>query len=95
MPLKEVIGFYRGTVDEDAVLAASDAGPEAVRRNQRCYAHLYLGLFYEATGSLEKAQEQMVLSAVNYSMDHYMGKVAQMHVQLRGWDASQAQEKAE
>jgi lipoprotein NlpI len=49
----------------------------------------------QATGSLEKAQEQMVLSAVNYSMDHYMGKVAQMHVQLRGWDVSQAQEKAE
>ena len=95
VPLKEVIGFYRGTVDEDAVLAAADVGPEAVRRNQRCYAHLYLGLFYEATGSLEKAQEQMVLSAVNYSMDHYMGKVAQMHVQLRGWDVSQAQEKAE
>jgi hypothetical protein len=27
-----------------------------------------------------------VLAAGRYSMDHFMGKVAQLHAQLRGWD---------
>jgi lipoprotein NlpI len=27
----------------------------------------------------------MVKAAVDYQMDHYMGKTAQVHVKLRGW----------
>jgi lipoprotein NlpI len=27
----------------------------------------------------------MLKAATDYKMDHYMGKVAQVHVKLRGW----------
>jgi lipoprotein NlpI len=27
----------------------------------------------------------MLKSATDYKMDHYMGKVSQVHVKLRGW----------
>ena len=54
-------------------------------RDQLCYAHLYLGLFYEATGDAALARKHMRLAAVDFRMDHYMGKVAQVHVKLRGW----------
>ncbi|MFM7076011.1 MAG: hypothetical protein ACKO3G_08100, partial [Planctomycetaceae bacterium] len=50
VPMKEVLDLYRGEGSEEAVLAAADAGPESARRNQRCYAHLYLGLLAEAEG---------------------------------------------
>ena len=50
VPMKEVLDLYRGTGSEEKVLAAADAGPESARRNQRCYAHLYLGLLAEAEG---------------------------------------------
>lgn len=54
-------------------------------RNQRCYAGLYLGLYHEVMGETAKAEQAMVEAAGKYRMDHYMGKVAQVHCQLRGW----------
>ncbi|MDB6069844.1 MAG: nlpI [Verrucomicrobiales bacterium] len=54
-------------------------------RNQRCYSGLYLGLYHEVMGDAAKAEKAMVEAAGKYRMDHYMGKVAQVHCQLRGW----------
>lgn len=87
VPMKEVHELFAGKGSEEAVLkaaSASDVGEEA-RRNHLCYAHLYLGLYYEALGEKEKAKTHMVKSATEYQMDHYMGKVSQVHVKLRGW----------
>jgi len=67
------------------MLAAAEAGDEAGKRNRLCYAHLYLGLFAEATGDADAAKEHISLAAGRYSMDHYMGRVAQVHAQLRQW----------
>ena len=86
VPLTEVLAFYKNSLDEQAVLAAADRGTQAAQRNQRCYAHLYLGLYYEATGAIDRAREHMLLAATKYSMPHFMGQVAQMHVKLRGWN---------
>ena len=86
VPLTEVLAFYKNSLDEQAVLAAADRGTQAAQRNQRCYAHLYLGLYYEATGAIARAREHMLLAATKYSMAHFMGQVAQMHVKLRGWN---------
>jgi len=47
-----------------------------------CYAHLYLGLYYEALGDDQKAKKHLKLSAIDYRMDHYMGMVAQLHHRL-------------
>lgn len=89
VPMREIIAYYRGEGDAAAVLAAAEAGDERSQRNQLCYAHLYLGLFAEATGDAEAAEEHITLAAGRYSMDHYMGRVAQVHATLRGWEPAE------
>lgn len=87
VPMKQVHDLFAGKGSEEAVLkaaSAGDAGDEA-RRNHLCYAHLYLGLYYEALGEKDRAKAHMVKSATDYKMDHYMGKVSQVHVKVRGW----------
>ena len=89
VPMREIIAYYRGEGDAAAVLAAAEAGDEGSRRNQLCYAHLYLGLFAEATGDAEAAKRHIALAAGRYKMDHYMGHVAQVHATLRGWEPAE------
>ena len=87
VPMKEVLELYRGEGSEEEVLAAADSGPDSARRNQRCYAHLYLGLLAEAQGDEAAAARHMALAAGRYRMDHFMGKIAVLHCTLRGWQA--------
>lgn len=87
VPMQEIIAYYRGDGSPDEILAAAEAGDEAGKRNRLCYAHLYLGLFAEATGDTAAARQHITLAAGRYSMDHYMGRVAQVHAQLRKWPA--------
>ncbi|WP_051945581.1 hypothetical protein [Verrucomicrobium sp. BvORR106] len=87
VPMKQVHDLFAGKGSEEEVLKAAakgEKGSEALR-NQLCYAHLYLGLYEEALGNVDKAKAHMVKAATEYKMDHYMGKVAQVHVKLRGW----------
>ncbi len=85
IPMKEIHALFAGTGNESAVIAAAKSGkPSADNlRNQLCYAHLYLGLYFEALGKKEKSAKHIRLAAVDYKMDHYMGKVAQVHAKLR------------
>jgi len=85
VPMREILELFAGRGTPEAVLAAADAGPEPALRNQRCYAHLYLGLYAEACGRDDDAKRHMRLAAGPYSMDHFMGRIAQLHVRLRGW----------
>lgn len=86
VPMKEVHDLFAGKGSVEAVMKAAEAGDESERRNQLCYAHLYLGLYFEAIGDTAKAKDHMLKAAVDYKMDHYMGKSAQVHVKLRGWE---------
>ena len=86
VPMSEVHQLFAGTGSADDVLKAAEAGSGADHRNHLCYAHLYLGLYFEAIGDNEKAKHHMLLAANDYSMDHYMGKTAQVHVKVRGWN---------
>jgi lipoprotein NlpI len=88
VPMKEVFALFAGTGPEEAVLRAADApaASEAELRNHRCYAHLYLGLHHEALGHTGLAKSHLLKAARDHRMDHYMGRVAQVHVVLRGWD---------
>ncbi len=86
VPMKEVHELFVGTGTTEAILKAAEAGEGEDRRNQLCYAHLYLGLYFEALGDQAKAKEHMLKAARDYAMDHYMGKCAQVHVQIRQWD---------
>ena len=86
IPMKEVHELFAGKGSEEAVLKAAEAGEGENLRNHRCYAHLYLGLYFEATGDDVKAKAHMLKAAKDFAMDHYMGRVAQVHVKLRGWE---------
>lgn len=86
VPMKEVHQLFAGKGSEEAVLKAAEAGDESRKRNQLCYAHLYLGLYYEALKDTAKAKEHMLKAARDYSMDHYMGETAKVHLKVRGWD---------
>lgn len=90
VPMKEILELFAGRGDEAAVLAAAEQGPEQGRRNQRCYAHLYLGLHAEARGDAAAARRHIEAAAGPYRMDHYMGRVAVVHAQLRGWTVGAA-----
>jgi lipoprotein NlpI len=86
VPMKEILELFSGRGNQAAVLQAAGQGEGEVRKNQLCYAHLYLGLFHEAAGNAEKAREHITQAAGPYRMDHSMGKVAVMHAKLRGWE---------
>ncbi len=86
IPMKQVHELFAGKGSEEAVLKAAEEGDGERLRNHRCYAHLYLGLYFEATGDDVKAKAHMLKAAKDYSMDHYMGRVAQVHVKIRGWE---------
>ena len=85
VPMKEILAVFSGHGDEEAVLRAAERGEGEARRNQLCYAHLYLGLFHEAAGNAEQAREHITQAAGPFRMDHFMGKVAVLHATLRGW----------
>lgn len=86
VPMKEVHQLFAGKGSVEAVLKAAEAGEGPEKRNHLCYAHLYLGLYFEAMKDTAKAKEHMLKSANDYSMDHYMGETARVHVKVRGWD---------
>ena len=88
VPMREVLELFAGRAEPAAVLAAAEAGPKEARRNQRCFAHLYLGLYFEAIGDEDRAKPHMLEAAGPFAMDHYMGRVAQLHCQLRGWSVT-------
>jgi lipoprotein NlpI len=94
VPMKEVHLLFAGKGTEADIMKVASASEDLdARRNHLCYAHLYLGLYHEALGNKDKAKEHMLKSAVDYKMDHYMGKCAQVHVKLRGWDTKPPQAK--
>jgi lipoprotein NlpI len=85
VPMKQVHELFAGKATVEDVLKAAESGEGEDLKNHRCYAHLYLGLYFEALGDEVKAKEHMVKAAKDYPMDHYMGKCAQVHAKLRGW----------
>lgn len=85
VPMKQVHELFAGKGSVEDVLKAAELGEGEALKNQRCYAHLYLGLYFEALGDEAKAKEHMLKAAKDFQMDHYMGKCAQVHVKVRGW----------
>jgi lipoprotein NlpI len=85
VPMREILGLYRGEGTAAAVLAAAVQGADRDRRNQLCYAHLYLGLYAEVSGDETSARDHILKAAGPFAMDHYMGRVAKLHARLRGW----------
>jgi lipoprotein NlpI len=83
VPLMEAYDLFLGKCQPADVLAAAEAGdvPAALRKQQLFYAHLYLGLYYDALSDKRKALEHLSLAAGKYRLG-YMGDVAHVHAEL-------------
>jgi lipoprotein NlpI len=82
VPMMEVYSLYRGQATSEDVLRAARAGnPSPTALNERLfYAHLYLGLYYEAAGDVARAREHLATAAERHKIGHYMWNVADVHV---------------
>ena len=79
VPMKEVHALFAGkATPEDVVAAAQQAKGE----DPLFYAHLYLGLYFEAMGDRAKAKEHISKAARDFKAPHYMGDVARVHARL-------------
>lgn len=79
-PMMEVYALFAGKATPEDVLKSAKAGdPGQERLNaQLFYAHLYLGLFWDAQGNAKKALEHLE-EAVEHRIGHYMWDVARVH----------------
>ncbi|MFV1995387.1 MAG: hypothetical protein ACC661_08110 [Verrucomicrobiales bacterium] len=82
VPMAEIHALFKGTGTEQEVLDAAAAARNDPK-NSLCYAHLYLGLYYEALGKAELSLDHIRMAVVDYPQAHYMGKVARVHLKLR------------
>jgi lipoprotein NlpI len=79
VPMKEIHALFagKGTVEGVLDTARSGRGEEPL-----FYAHLYLGLYFEALGDREKAREHIFKAAREFKAEHYMGDVARVHARV-------------
>lgn len=76
VPMKEIFALFAGKGKPEEVLSMARS------RDEIFYAHLYLGLYYEAHGKTAKAREHIDKAANEFYMNHYMGDVARVHAKL-------------
>jgi lipoprotein NlpI len=86
VPMMQIYALFGGKGTVAGVLEAAEAGnPSAEALNQRLmYAHLYLGLYYEATGDAAAARRHILEAAKHKVEDHYMWDVARVHAERLG-----------
>ncbi len=79
LPMRQIDDMFRGTASPFSVLTAAGQVPSA-----QFYAYLYLGLYYEAIGDVDRAHEHMEIAAgARYkSVGGYTNAVARMHLEL-------------
>jgi len=84
VPMAQIHALFAGRGKSEDVLTAAQAGnPSAARlKDQLFYAHLYLGLYYEAARDDAKTREHIFKAAGEFAAPHYMGDVARVHARL-------------
>jgi lipoprotein NlpI len=77
VPMREIYEMFRGTRRPEDVLAVAGTQPSA-----QFYAHLYLGLYYEALNNKALALEHITTAAADRftSAGGYMHTVAKVHL---------------
>jgi lipoprotein NlpI len=95
VPMMQVHALFAGKLKPEDVLqaAAASNAPPARLNHQLFYAHLYLGLYFEALGDDQKAREHITQAAGPYQTGDYMGDVARVHLELR-WPKEKSSGKA-
>ena len=81
IPMKQIHDLFAGkATPEDVMSAATAGGPAPAQlRYQTFYAHLYLGLYFEATGDAARAKEEILAALPLADPADYMGTVAKVH----------------
>ena len=83
IPMMTIYALLREKAEvEDVLAAARRAGGSEARRNAALfYAHLYVGLYYEALANRDAAQFHITKAAREFRFEHYMGDVARVHAE--------------
>jgi lipoprotein NlpI len=88
VPMAQVHELFAGKAKvEDVLQAAGTDSPPAQRNAQLFYAHLYVGLYYEALGDSIHSREYIEKAVGKSRTDDYMGDVARVHLLLRKREA--------
>jgi lipoprotein NlpI len=76
VPMRQVYEMFRGTLTPEQVLSAAGSQPDA-----QFYAHLYVGLYFEAMGMKDRALEHITIAAADRFERYggYMHMVARVH----------------
>ncbi len=83
VPMAQVHLLFAGKVLPQDVLAAAQAAPQNTRAGEPLfYAHLYLGLYFEALGDEKRAREHIFKAATQAKTNGYMGDVARVHAEM-------------
>ena len=84
VPMREIYRLFAGELSPDAVLAAAEESPKDDKDlNARLfYAHLYIGLYYEAVGDAKEAAKHLIIAARDHKITHFMWDVARVHARL-------------
>jgi lipoprotein NlpI len=82
VPLMRVYDMLQGKAKPAEVIeTAEKASLEKDDRNEALfYAHLYVALYYEATGDADKCREHLIPAVEKYPIGHYMWDVANVHL---------------
>jgi lipoprotein NlpI len=84
VPMMQIYALFGGRCQPDDVFAAARAkAPTPQQLNERLfYAHLYVGLYYEALGDTRQAKENLGRAARDHKVSHYMWDVARVHLAI-------------
>jgi lipoprotein NlpI len=79
VPMTEVYQMFGGSLSPEQVLLEAGSDPRA-----QFYAHLYVGLYYEATGMKDRALEHIKTAAADRYERYggYMHMVARVHLRV-------------
>ncbi len=83
IPMAQVHQLFAGKVTPQEVLNVAKAAPANTPAGEPLfYAHLYLGLYFEAIGENAKAEESILKAATRAKENGYMGDVARVHAEI-------------
>lgn len=81
-PMMTIYELFAGRATPQDVLDVAARATPSQAESALFYGHLYVGLYYEATGAAEKARLHIELAAMTHTSANYMGDIARMHAEL-------------
>lgn len=84
VPMMKIYDMIQGKAKPDEVVeTAEKAKLDKDDKNEALfYAHLYVGLNYEAEGNAKKCEEHLKIAVEKHKIGHYMWDVGNVHLQL-------------